>query len=395
MNKLGWGIAGCGWVARDYVGPAMQASANGRIVALHDPDPASLQRAAALFGAQAHAGLDAFLATPGLQAVYVAAPNHVHRPLVEAAARAGLPVLCEKPMATTLADAKAMVDACAAAGVLYATAFDQRFHAAHRTLAAMVTEGRLGTVTAIRIVYACWLPADWAGDGASQDNWRIDPRRAGGGALMDLAPHGLDLSSYLLNEGLTDIAAIGQARVHRYGVEDGALLMARSRSGVMVQMHVAYNCPETLPRRRLEVVGTAGMAVATDTMGQTPGGTLDFIDAATGVTEPVPVPGADRSPFMSQVEAFADAVLGQGSFPFTGTHDLHVMDLVLRAQAQAKPPGPLLPIPPGEGRGEGALAADRGTGSADSARSLVGRDRAPRPPHPNPLPEGEGAGPRL
>jgi len=171
--------------------------------------------------------------------------------------------------------------------------------------------------------------------------------------------------------------------------------MARSRSGVMVQMHVAYNCPETLPRRRLEVVGTAGMAVATDTMGQTPGGTLDFIDAATGVTEPVPVPGADRSPFMSQVEAFADAVLGQGSFPFTGTHDLHVMDLVLRAQAQAKPPGPLLPVPPGEGRGEGALAADRGTGSADSARSLVGRDRAPRPPHPNPLPEGEGAGPRL
>ena len=332
-GTLNWGIAGCGWVARDYVGPAMQASRNGRIAALYDPDPASLHRAAALFGAPTHTDLGAFLATPGLGAIYVAAPNHAHRPLVEAAARAGLPVLCEKPMATTLADAQAMVDACAASGVLYATAFDQRFHAAHQALAAMVAEGRLGTITAIRIVYACWLPADWAGD-----NWRIDPRRAGGGALMDLAPHGLDLSSYLLNEDLVEVAAIGQARVHHYGVEDGALLMARSRTGAMVQMHVAYNCPETLPRRRLEVVGTAGQVIARDTMGQTPGGTLEFIDAATGVTQPVPVPGASRSPFLNQAEAFAAAVLGGTPFPFPPAHDLHTMDLVLRAQAQAKPP---------------------------------------------------------
>ena len=336
-SVLNWGIAGCGWVARDYVGPAIQASRNGRLAALFDPAPASLRQAAKLFDAPAHSDLDAFLATPGLQAVYVAAPNHAHRALVEAAAGAGLPVLCEKPMATTLPDAEAMVAACKRAGVLYATAFDQRHHAAHRALAALIAEGRFGTVTAIRIVYACWLPADWAAGGAG-DNWRIDPARAGGGALMDLAPHGLDLSSFLLNEPLIEVAAIGQARVHRYTVEDGALLMARSRSGVMVQMHVAYNCPETLPRRRLEVVGTAGQAVATDTMGQTAGGTLEWIDAATGVAQPVPVPDADRSPFLNQVEAFADAVLGVRPFPFPAAHDLSIMALVLRAQAMAKPP---------------------------------------------------------
>ncbi len=335
---MDWGIAGCGWVARDYAGPAIQASRNGRLAALFDPAPASLQQAAKLFGVPAHASLDDFLATPGLGAVYVAAPNHAHRALVEAAARAGLPVLCEKPMATTMPDAEAMVAACSRAGVLYATAFDQRFHAAHRTLAGLIAEGRLGTVTAIRIVYACWLPVDWAAGGAG-DNWRIDPARAGGGALMDLAPHGLDLSCYLLNEPLADVAAIGQARVHHYTVEDGALLMARSRSGVMVQMHVAYNCPETLPRRRLEVVGTAGQAIATDTMGQTPGGTLEWIDAATGVAQAVPVPGAGRSPFLNQVEAFADAVLGVSPFPFPAAHDLGIMSLVLRAQAMAKPPG--------------------------------------------------------
>ena len=239
---LGWGIAGCGWVARDYVGPAIEQSANGALVACYDPDKLSRSRAAERFGVPCFDQLDAFLRAPGLQAVYVAAPNDVHRPLVEAAAASGLPVLCEKPMATTMADAEAMVAACAAAGVRYATAFDQRFHAAHRALAALIAAGRLGTVTAIRIVYACWLPANWAGD-----NWRIDRQRAGGGALIDLAPHGLDLAATLLGETLLDVAAFGQARVHHYDVEDGALLMARSRSGALVQLHVAYNCPETLP----------------------------------------------------------------------------------------------------------------------------------------------------
>ena len=327
-----WGIAGCGWVARDYVGPAIAASANGRLVAVYDPDPLSRERAEALFGVPAHTDFTAF--AQGLDAVYIAAPNHVHRRLVEQAAAAGLDVLCEKPMATTLIDAEAMVAACAGAGVRYGTAFDQRFHAAHQALRGLVEAGRLGTITAIRIVYACWLPSGWAPDGAAHDNWRIDPRRAGGGALIDLAPHGLDLAAFLLDERLVEIAAMGQARVQSYAVEDGALLMARSASGALVQLHVAYNCPDALPRRRLEVVGTLGQVVAVDTMGQTPGGTLTFIDAGTGLPSPVDVPGAERSPFLNQVEAFA-----AGQYPFTGSHDLEIMALVLQAQAQAKPPG--------------------------------------------------------
>lgn len=326
VRDLHWGIAGCGWVARDYVGPAILAARNARLTALYDPDAASLAACMDGFpGAEPHTDLAAFLATPGLGAVYVAAPNHVHRPLVEAAARAGLPVLCEKPMATSLDDARAMVAACAEAGVAYATAFDQRFHPAHRHLASMVAAEAVGAVTAIRIVYACWVGAGWAAD-----NWRIDPARAGGGALFDLAPHGLDLSSMILGEALTDVSAMGQRRVHRYAVEDGALVIARSQSGVLVQMHVAYNCPEALPRRRLEVVGTRGQIVATDTMGQTPGGTVTLTDD-TGRTHAVEVPDARRSPFLGQIEAFSAAVLNKSPFPFSPAHDLHVMELLMRA----------------------------------------------------------------
>ena len=326
-----WGIAGCGWVACDYVAPAIAASANGTLAALHDLSPAALGRAAALFPAAIpHADPHPFFAS--IDAVYIASPNHAHRPLVEAAAAARVPVLCEKPMATTLADARAMVAACERAGVPYATAFDQRFHPAHQHLASLVQSGALGVVTAIRIAYCCWV-----GPGFGGDNWRIDPARAGGGALMDLAPHGLDLASMILHDRIVDIAAMGQSRVHGYAVEDGALLIARTASGVLVQLHVAYNCPETFPRRRLEVIGTAAQVVATDTMGQTPGGTLELTDAATGATRMLDHPGTERSPFLNQVEAFAACLLAGRPFPFTPAHDLHIMALVLRAQQQAMP----------------------------------------------------------
>ncbi len=344
--RLGWGIAGCGWVARDYAVPAIRDSCNGTLLAVHDQSDAALDRARRDYGGVAcHANLDEFLATPGLQAVYVATPNHAHRALAERAAAAGLAVLCEKPMATTLAEATRMVQACSDAGVRYATAFDQRFHPAHRHLARLVADGAIGRPTAIRIVYACWVDDTWAPDALSTDNWRTDPDRAGGGALFDLAPHGLDLAAMILGEPIETVAAMGQSRVHGYasravegravegrGVEDGALLMARSVSGVLLQMHVAYNCPESLPRRRLEVLGTAGQVVATDTMGQTPGGTLFLTDAADGVARQVDVPDAERAPFLGQMEAFADCVLGGTAFAFTPEHDLHTMALLERAQ---------------------------------------------------------------
>ncbi len=337
--RLGWGIAGYGWVARDYAAPAIRASSNGTLLAVYDASEAALQLARRELGdAACHTVLDEFLATPGLQAAYIATPNHAHRALAERAAAAGLAVLCEKPMATTLSEATRMVQACAQAGVRYATAFDQRFHPAHRHLASLVAEGAIGRPVAIRIVYACWVDDCWAPDDVSTDNWRTDPARAGGGALFDLAPHGLDLAAMILGEPIESVSALGQSRVHAYaaaahGVEDGALLMARSASGVLLQMHVAYNCPETLPRRRLEVIGTAGQVVATDTMGQTGGGTLHLTNAADGIAHQLDVPDARRPPFLGQMEAFAAAVLNDTDFPFSAEHDLHTMALLERAQA--------------------------------------------------------------
>ncbi len=330
-DGIGWGIAGCGWVARDYGAPAIASSRNGGLAALYDPDPRALARIAPEDRAAARTGrLDEFLHHPGLDAVYVATPNHAHRAVVEAAAAAGLAVLCEKPMALDADDARAMGEACERHAVFYATAYDQRFHAAHRHAAGMIAEGTIGRIAALRLVYACWVGSDW-----SEDNWRIDPARAGGGALFDLAPHGLDLAAMLLGEPIEAARVLGQRRIQDYargdgasaGVDDGAMIVARSAGGVLIQLHVAYNCPEFLPRRRLEIVGDRGQITLIDTMGQTPGGSLTLQTDGSAARE-VRIEAIERSPFTTQIEAFADHLLDRRRFGFTARQDLRTMTLL-------------------------------------------------------------------
>jgi 1,5-anhydro-D-fructose reductase (1,5-anhydro-D-mannitol-forming) len=244
--------------------------------------------------------------------------------VVEAAAAAGVAVLCEKPLAADVADAEAAVAAADRAGVLLGTAYDQRWHPAHVRLRELVPE--LGTVTAVRVVYCCWLPADWSPDGGPHDNWRVDRSRAGGGAAIDLAPHGLDLAGVLLGEDVVELTALLQTRVQDYPVDDGALLAGRTAGGVLVDLHVSYNCPDALPRRRLEVVGTRGMAVAVDTMGQTAGGTLTLYRP-----EPVDVPFAGTDPFAAQFAGFGAAVTGAAPWPYPADRDLALHRLLVQA----------------------------------------------------------------
>jgi predicted dehydrogenase len=329
-GALGWGVIGLGWVARDHAVPGLLA-AGGRLAAVADPEAGARRRAAAL-GAAAHADWAPLLADPGVQAVYVATPNRLHRAAVEACAAAGRPVLCEKPMAATLAEAEAMAGAVRRVGVPYGTAFDQRHHPAHAAIRAAVAAGAVGTVTAVRIAYACWVGAGWA-----EDNWRADPARAGGGALMDLAPHGLDLVEFLLSgDPVEEVAALTQRRAQPYAVDDGAALVGRTRAGVLAQLHVAYNCPEGLPRRRLEVLGTTGMITADRTMGQTPGGTVVRTCGRLGLSVPLPVPDAAACPFARQMGAFARWLRGEGApDAFSLDRDLHTMRLLDRAYRDA------------------------------------------------------------
>lgn len=326
-----WGIAGFGWVARDYMMPGIEAS-GGRVVAIADPS-ATAQASAMSAGLLAYEDTETMLAGGGIDALYVATPNNLHLAPVRAAAAANVPVLCEKPLAATLVQAEAL--AASVEGCLYGTAFDQRHHPAHRTVADAIADGAIGRPVAVRIVYACWVDPHWSASGqdTSGCNWRADPQAAGGGAVIDLALHGLDLVHFLLGEPLGRLHIDLQRRIHDYAVDDGGMLSGRTGSDVLFQSHVAYNCAEALPRRRLEVLGEAGLIVATDTMGQTAGGDVTLCCARTGAKTSLAF-DAGLSPFTAQATAFAAAVRGQ-PHDFSIARDIRLMRLFDAAYQQA------------------------------------------------------------
>lgn len=325
-----WGIIGYGWVARDYMAPAV-TEAGATLAAVADPSAAA-REAAERSGARAFSSAAALLDSGTCDLVYVATPNHRHAEPVVAAAEARLPVLCEKPMAASLADAETMAERVARCGTLYGTAFDQRHHPAHRALRDRIAAGEIGRPVSLRIAYCCWVDPRWSrGTGA---NWRADPDAAGGGAVLDLALHGLDLVEFLLGEPIIDLCMMLQRRVHDYPVEDGGMLTARTASGVLVQSHVAYNCPEALPRRRLEMLGEAGQFSAIDTMGQSAGGRLIRTCGRTGAPDEVPF-DKTVSPFTLQAAAFAAAARGE-PHEWSVTRDLRLMRLFDTAYREAR-----------------------------------------------------------
>jgi 1,5-anhydro-D-fructose reductase (1,5-anhydro-D-mannitol-forming) len=322
-KTVNFGVIGCGWVARDYGVPAIMEAENARLIAACDSNQANLSSLAESESLRRTSNLEDFLCTENLDAVYIATPNDSHRFLTEACASAGIHVLCEKPMATNFVDAEAMTRVCAENGVQYATAFDQRFQARHLRLRSLIKSGALGVISAIKIHYACWLPADWCAD-----NWRVDEQRAGGGAFIDLAPHGIDLAQMMIDESLVDFACFFQTAIHDYVVDDGAVAIGKFAGGALFSLNVAYNCPDAYPRRTLEIIGSKKMAIATNTMGQTPGGELILIDK-NGRREEIHIDEAeDYSPFRRQIEAFSECLLEGKPFTFDPANDLKNMQII-------------------------------------------------------------------
>jgi predicted dehydrogenase len=151
--------------------------------------------------------------------------------------------------------------------------------------------------------------------------------------MIDLAPHGIDLTGLLLGEDVVDLVALTATRVPAYTdprADDTAVLAGRTPSGTLLTQHVSFSTADPLPRRRLEVVGTRAQLVATDTLGQDPGGTVTRIDAVTG--EPTPVPfDTEAGPFARQLAAFAAAVRGDAAWPWSLERDLALHTLLMEA----------------------------------------------------------------
>jgi predicted dehydrogenase len=254
---------------------ALSGSGSARLVAVFDEDETLGRSVADDFSAAWSDDLDGVLATPGLDAVVVCSPTARHRDHVEAAAAAGCHVLSEKPVATTIDDARAMVAACARAGVQLHTAFVSRFLPHVRTVKEALDAGTLGEVIGLRAGNRGRPPLP-----PSYPAWITDAVEAGGGALMDHSVHLTDLVRHLTGREITRVAAETGSLLWDAPVEDCALLSLVLDGGAVASLDPSWSVPANNPWDYdffLRLVGTGG-SVDLDDLAES----VQIVSAGTG-----------------------------------------------------------------------------------------------------------------
>ncbi len=230
------GVIGAGAIAQACHVPGYVKHARAELVAFSDPTKARHKEMAELApGAKGYTDHEAMLREAELDVVSVCAPNALHAPISIAALKEGCHVLCEKPMAITLAEADKMIAAAKAARKKLMIGFTQRMLAGPLACKELLSKKALGKIFSIRVRVAHGGPlAGWA-----KDKWFYDPAQAAGGALLDLGIHALDQCFWLVGPA-TAVWAKTQTFAKKTEVDDNALIMLEFVNGALGSIEVGW-----------------------------------------------------------------------------------------------------------------------------------------------------------
>lgn len=334
-RTLGWGIVGLGRIAGSQIGPAIRACENSALVSVVSRDQGRAREFARTHGA-ANA-LDDYakmLADPAVDAVYIATPNALHADQVVAAARAGKHVLCDKPLALTVADARRCAAECRSAGVRLGIMFQTRYHDGFADAAKLVRDGAIGRVVVAEVTMS--------GGRNLPKGWRTDPALAGLGALNNIGVHALDVLSYLLGAEVTEVTALTDSEPG-YRIDTTALVLLRFSSGTIGYVHVNQSAPHA--RDDIVLYGTEGRVLAANLSRPGRDGTLTFTTPAGERSRPA----GSHDGYRRALGAFAAAVIdGRDPSPSgqDGVRSVEVTTAIAEAIAERRVvtlPGPGTP----------------------------------------------------
>ncbi|MBV9131019.1 MAG: Gfo/Idh/MocA family oxidoreductase [Verrucomicrobia bacterium] len=309
-KSIGWGLIGASDIAKTRMIAAINGQPDSAVVAVMSMSEERAKRYAAENGIpHSYASVEALLADRDVDVVYVSTTNERHKHEVTMAASAGKHVLCEKPLALTMADAREMLERCKRASVVLGTNHHLRNAVTHRTLRRLIKEGAIGKPLAARVFHAVYLPPRLQG-------WRLETTGAGGGVILDITVHDADTLHFALDDDAEEVVALsGQQGLAKSGLEDAVMGAIRFRSGLLAQFHDAFTIKHT--RTGFEVHGTEGSLIAEDVMTQEPRGQL-FLQKDEK-REEVEL-GEHEDLYARQVRHFNAAVNGRGT-PFATAED--------------------------------------------------------------------------
>lgn len=326
MDKVRWGIIGCGDVTEVKSGPALQKVAGSELVAVMRRNGQLAEDYARRHGvAKWYDDANALIHDPDVNAIYVATPPGFHHEYTLMAAKAGKPVYVEKPMARNHGECLEMIAACEAAGVPLFVAYYRRGLPKFVQIKELLDSGVLGEIRFVQTTFLQTLREE-----LSQDlPWRLQPELSGGGLFVDLASHTLDILDYLLGP-IGEVKGFARNQSKQLQVEDMVTTAYAFESGVMGTGIWSFNSFQRSDVN--EIVGSLGKVRFS-----TFGGDLRLETADGQVQEfTIPNPAHVQQPLIGMV---VDELRGVGKSPSTGqtaARTNRVMDEMLRGFYQSK-----------------------------------------------------------
>lgn len=322
--KIKWGVIGCGGIADRRTIPGMMLADNAELVAVMDANAEVAERIREKYDAKyAFDSYEELLKLDEIEAVYIASPVFCHKEQAIAAARAKKNILLEKPMALSVKDSEEIAEICKAEGVKLGVGLMMRFADTHSKMKDIVAEGKIGEVVSMRGQLTCWYPD-------IEGNWRQDKALSGGGALMDMGIHCIDLLQYISGTKAREVTGFAHTQTFSYNADDSSAIVMRMDNGALAMVDAAFNIPDAAAKCRLEIYGTKGSMLAEGTIGQVEGGQVQVMltdstlgyDAAQnrGGETFVDMPYVPGNMYTKEIESFSNAII-KGTEPEVTAED--------------------------------------------------------------------------
>jgi 1,5-anhydro-D-fructose reductase (1,5-anhydro-D-mannitol-forming) len=344
MKTVRYALLGFGGIARLRIaregfglGPGFAAPAGAELVAAHDPEPAG-REAAAAWGLAWHAEADSILNDPGIDAVFIASTNSTHAPLARRALEAGKHCLIEKPIATTLADAEALVALANSRGLSLAVDHMMTQNGFNAKAREMIAHGALGAVGSVCL----HMEFQYGSTPAEAASWRCARPEELGGPVGDVGSHCLYMAEYLLGSRITALSAVYTPRTQTMNVENGATISFETAAGIRGGARVSFaenrgGLLGTLSNLGFEIYGDQGVLRAFGTLFQLSGGEGEPVrlrlelETAADVRQiaPAGVPNIYRA----IIEDHAGSI--RNGTPMTGEDGLRNLRLILAVHESA------------------------------------------------------------
>jgi len=285
---------------------------------------------------------DALLENPEIDAVYIASPVSFHKDQAIKTLKAGKHLLLEKPLGLDVAESEEIRAYVNKTELKAGAAMVMRHHDGHRKIKDLIQSGKLGNIVSSRAQLTCWFP-DLPG------NWRQIKSQSGGGSLMDMGIHCIDLLQFLLNDSVESVCGYISTKEFSYEVEDSASILFKMKKGTVCYVDSYFNIPDAAAKCLLEIYGTKGSIIAGGTIGQDGGGEIKLtISDQSGGYESMQQRNEEilntkleydkKNIYAKQIESFSDCILCDLQ-PDTTIEEAHEEMLIIEAMYKAASQG--------------------------------------------------------